>query len=93
LPGAVIATSLVLVAVFVPVGFPGHYRIFVPGNLRSPLRFRGDFRVQRFDPDSGALRDFSWDTNRERAQGKFFRLFKKLSTPVRNSTEIACGER
>jgi len=89
----VIATSLVLVAVFVPVAlFSGHYRNFVPAICADDCVFRGYFRVQRIDPDSGAFRDFL-GRHRERAQGKFFKLFNDAFNAGSELYRIPCGER
>ena len=73
--GAVIATSLVLVAVFVPVAlFPGHDRHFVPA-IRADDRILGfDFGVQRADADAGAVGDFSGASSRTRAGRVFPRV-------------------
>jgi len=60
--GAVIATSLVLVAVFVPSRFSRHYRNLVPAICAHHCVFRGDSAFKRFDPDSGRSPRFSWDT-------------------------------
>ena len=54
--GAVIATALVLIAVFVPVAFfPGHDRAPLSA-VRADDRLLGrDLRVQRADADAGAV--------------------------------------
>ena len=53
--GAVIATALVLVAVFVPVAFfPGHDRTPLSAVRADDRRLDGDLGVQRADADAGA---------------------------------------
>ena len=55
--GAVIATALVLGAVFVPVAFfPGHDRPALSAVRADDRVLDGDFRVQRADADAGARR-------------------------------------
>ena len=54
--GAVIATSLVLVSVFVPVAlFPGDHRHTVPSICADDCFFRFYLRVQCIDADAGTL--------------------------------------
>ena len=55
--GAVIATALVLAAVFVPVGvLPGHHRPALSAVRADDRRLDGDLGVQRADADAGAGR-------------------------------------
>ena len=55
--GAVIATALVLAAVFVPVAFfPGHDRPALSAVRADDRGLDGDLRVQRADADAGAGR-------------------------------------
>ena len=64
--GAVIATSLVLVAVFVPVAFlPRHHRNPVPAVRADHCVLHCDFRLQRADPDARAFRHSSGTPTRQ----------------------------
>ena len=79
--GAVIATSLVLVAVFVPVAFfPGHNRHSLPAVRADHRLLDRDFRLQRADPDARALRASAWPS----ANGEKNRFFKRVQSRDRS---------
>ena len=90
--GAVIATSLVLVAVFVPVAlFPGNHRNPLSAIRSDDRVLRFDLRVQRADADSGTLSDFSREAPGTRA-GRFFKTFNEIVEAGTNSIpNIPCG--
>ena len=70
--GAVIATALVLIAVFVPVAFfPGHDRPPVSAVRADDRVLGGDLRVQRADADAGAV-GAAAPARRRSATGWFF---------------------
>ena len=71
--GAVIATALVLAAVFVPVAFfPGTTgRLYQQFALTIAV-LDGDLGVQRADADAGARRRCCWRRS-EKPKGVFFR--------------------
>ena len=75
--GPVVATSLVLAAVFVPVGFiPGHHRPSLPAVRRYHRRRRPDLDGQRADVEPGACAHRS-SAPTPPPPGRFFRLFDR----------------
>ena len=75
--GAVIATSLVLVAVFVPgCSVPWHYRHFVPA-FALTIAFSVSISAFNALTLTPALSAIFLGHHRERAQGAFFRAFNR----------------
>ena len=76
--GAVIATALVLAAVFVPVAFfPGHDRAALSAVRADDRGVDGDLRVQRADADAGAGRRCC-SARTEKPKGAFFRVVNRV---------------